>query len=836
MRITSRLLLLFVLITLSFAGYFYLFIHIKNTESRIFQESDLYGRKQTIDSMFEIKKETQKGIVNEYQISEEMIRFLKTRRAGWAQRNLGSLIKAHGFALVQVYDTEKRLVWSEHDPTLPNLQDFRYEPALLDSLSSKHSMDFLVKTNLVLLQTIAGTIHEAADSSYAKPLGYIMIGDSWDSSFFMNLAKSINYNLTIGSVEPLVGDKTLSQYNIRIVRPMADWRGTNQVWLTFYVTNPYLKQMQSIGKQVIFGTGGFILLFLFIHFLLIEQWISIPLNMISKSLRENKPDIISKLSDKNNEFSDIAILIEQFFAQRQSLFKEIDERKRTEARLRDAEQQTLSIFLTSPESIVVTDTHGNILTYNEEATRLLGIVDGQNSNVRDNVLGEDREAFEEMLRSLLTGEHIRNQELEVRHLSGESFPALISASVIFDDFGEPNRLIFITRDLSELKSLESQLIQAQKMESLGTLAGGIAHDFNNIMTIIAGYIAVSAAKIDGHFDAQNDLDEALKACLRAKSLISKILTFSRQTERLVQTVVLADILTDSLPMIRASLPTSINIKTDIHSHQHCMADPTEIQQVLMNLSSNAFFAMRKTGGTLTFGIREVAGFELIGIDPSVQLGTDYLQLSVEDTGMGISQNILGRIFDPYFSTKTTGEGTGLGLSIVHGIVKNSNGFINVHSVQDEGTKIMLYFPVSSPVELPKAPPKPKEIPFIPARIIFVDDEVALTELFGEALVHAGYQVRIFSDSLLAYDAFAKDPESCDILIADVTMPVLDGIRLSKKIREISKVPIILYTGYSVYNLDMETENIDVNRLLSKPILPGDMIGIVKEVLAEVNPS
>lgn len=694
-------------------------------------------------------------------------------------------------------------------------------------------MDFLVRTNLVLLQTVAGTIHEVADSTYSDPLGYIMIGDNWDSAFFSDLAKSINYNLSIGTMEPLTSDKSLSQYNIRIVRPMTDWRGLNLVWLTFYVTNPYLKQMQGLGRQVIFGTGGFILLFLFIHFLLIEQWISIPLNMISKTLRENKPDVIAKLTDKANEFADIAILIEQFFTQRQNLFREIDERKRTEARLREAEEQTLSIFLTSPESIVVTDTTGMILTFNDEAVRLLGVSEKHRTNVRDNVLGSDLESLNAMMESLLSGEHIRNQELEIRHLHGESFPALVSASVIFDDAQKPNRLIFITRDLSDLKSLEAQLLQAQKMESLGTLAGGIAHDFNNIMTIIAGYIAISAAKIDGHTDAQDDLDEALRACLRAKNLINKILTFSRQTERLVQTIVLADILTDSLPMIRASLPTSINIATEIHTHQHCKADPTEIQQVLMNLSSNAFFAMRRTGGKLTFGLREIAGFELIGLDPSVQLGTDYIQLSVEDTGMGISQEILSRIFDPYFSTKTTGEGTGLGLSIVHGIVKNSNGFINVHSVPDEGTKIMLYFPISAPLFLPEAPPKPAQIPFIPARVIFVDDEIALTELFGEALAHAGYEVRIFSDSSLAYEAFTKDPDACDIFIADVTMPVLDGIRLAAKIREISTVPIILYTGYSVYNLDVETENIDVNRLLSKPILPGDLIGIVKEVLAEV---
>ena len=837
MRITTRLLILFIAITIAFAGYFYLFIHIKNTESRIFQESDLFARKQTIDAVIEIKKETQKGIVNEYQTSSDMISFIKTGDLSWARRKLAPLLFAHNFALIQVYDVQHQLIFTATNPNSPSLRDYVYEPVLLDSLAARHNMDFLARSGQSYLQTVASTIHAEGDSTYSDPLGYIMIGNNWDGAFFKGLAKSISYDLAMNSVKPVLTEKEQPQFNIRIVRPMVDWQGREILWLTFYISNPYLKQMQSLGKQVIFGTGGFILLFLFIHFILIEQWISIPLSLISKSLREIHPELIADLSEKSNEFADVASLIEQFFEQRQSLYKEIEERKRTELRLREAEEQTLSIFLTSPESIVVTDIHGSILTYNDEAVRLLGLETAQDKDpgsVLDNILPQDKDQFGAMIKMLLSGEHVRNQELDIQNRGGDSFPALISASVIFDAEQTPTRLIFITRDLSELKSLESQLLQAQKMESLGTLAGGIAHDFNNIMTIIAGYIAISAAKIVGQTEAQNDLDEALKACLRAKKLINKILTFSRQTERLEQTIVLADVLTDSLPMIRASLPTSIGIKTEIHSHQHCKADPTEIQQVLMNLSSNAFFAMRKSGGSLTFSVREISGFELIGMDPKVQLNQDYLQLSVEDTGSGISQEILSRIFDPYFSTKTTGEGTGLGLSIVHGIVTNSNGFINVHSIPEEGTRITLYFPICDPVTSaePTVPPAQETAGFTPARLIFVDDEVALTEMFGESLSHAGYQVSVFSDSTLALQTFSASPDAYDLIIADVTMPKMDGINLASRIRTFSQIPIILYTGYSVYNLEGGTETIDVNRLLSKPILPDELIRIVREVLAE----
>ncbi|HOH47023.1 MAG TPA: ATP-binding protein, partial [Candidatus Cloacimonadota bacterium] len=330
-----------------------------------------------------------------------------------------------------------------------------------------------------------------------------------------------------------------------------------------------------------------------------------------------------------------------------------------------------------------------------------------------------------------------------------------------------------------------------------------------------------------------DLDEALKACIRAKNLISKILSFSRSTEQEVQSISLADVLTESLPMIRASIPTIISINTEISSYRDVLADPTEIQQILLNLSTNSFHAMQKKGGVLSFKIKELSGFELIGLDPAVKLNQDYLQLSVEDTGCGIPAEMLPRIFDPYFSTKSTGEGTGLGLAIVHGIVKNAGGFISVQSEVEVGTVFNLYFPIVEAVRPQKNQPKIINPPFNPAHILFVDDEQALTELFSEALCSEGYTVEITSDSEVALELFRANPEKYNLIIADVTMPHLDGIKLAGLIREINNVPIILYSGYSVYNLRTEIHEIGVNRLLSKPILPMDMVTSVREVMAEV---
>lgn len=837
MRISQRLLLLFILIAFAFGAFFYLFFHIKQEELRVFAESDLNQRRTTIDAIFELKANAMLTHLDDIAIAQEMASFIRGNNPYWIQYRAGSLIETIGYSAVQVYDAKGNLLYQDSDDQISGLQDWRLDQAFYEQNSSRLRQSFFTKHKQIILSCAISSIHHGNDLALQnEPLGYVLIAQAWDYRYLVDLAKALNYDIRISFIEPNTASN-IGQYNTKIVRNIKGIDQYNLAWLEFYSANPYLGELRNLGNLIIFGTMGFILIFLLMQFFLIQGWITSPLGLISQSLKKGDPQIIRELNDKRNEFADIALLIERFFAQQQELIQEIEDRRRTEARLREIEEQTRKILLTSPESIIVTDLEGKIITVNDETLRLLkqkseAEIIAQNMKITDLVIPSERRHLARMLQDLFKGLYVKNQELSFRGEDGDSFSALVSASVIMDDANNPTKLIFITRDLTELKNLELQLRQSQKLESIGTLAGGIAHDFNNIITIIAGYIALSSGKIDSRSQAHEDLDEALKACLRAKSLIGKILTFSRQGEPDVEVAVLAEIIEDTLPMIRAIIPSKISIETSINSRCFTRVDSTEMQQVLLNLATNAFHAMRPDGGVLTISLEECAGYELIGIDPKVQLESTYLHLSVSDTGSGIAPELLSRIFDPYFSTKATGEGTGLGLSIVHGIVSGYRGFITVRSIQGEGTVFNIYLPCTEAVAPITKITKNEDYPFKAANILMVDDEAALAEIFLQALQNVGYQVSSYTDSSQALQGFMEKPDHFDILIADINMPQMDGIKLASEILKIRSIPIILYTGFLDHNLQRKAETIGVTHILNKPILPDEMVRAVAKAIYE----
>ncbi|MDA8125463.1 MAG: response regulator [Deltaproteobacteria bacterium] len=386
----------------------------------------------------------------------------------------------------------------------------------------------------------------------------------------------------------------------------------------------------------------------------------------------------------------------------------------------------------------------------------------------------------------------------------------------------------------EQARIEAQLRQSQKMEALGTLAGGIAHDFNNILGIITGYTEIAAAVGDEGGPMAPELQQVLKAADRARDLVQQILAFSRLGDREKKPLQVGLIVKEVTKMLRASLPSTIDIETNVVSKAIVLGDPTQIHQVLMNLCTNAAHAMQEQGGVLTVGLVEVLpGSQDLALHADLE-PRPYCLLTVKDTGQGIDPAIADRIFDPFFTTKAPGVGTGLGLSVVHGIVKSHDGVIEVESFPGQGTTFRVFLPVTDTTdtaETSDAAPLPRG----GERILVVDDEPLLTDVLKRRLERLGYEVVSCTDGLTALDLFNRQAaeKPFDLVITDMTMPQLTGANLAEElIRRRPGLPVFLCTGFSE-SIDQErARKIGIRAILMKPVVLRDLAELIRDVLDE----
>lgn len=383
----------------------------------------------------------------------------------------------------------------------------------------------------------------------------------------------------------------------------------------------------------------------------------------------------------------------------------------------------------------------------------------------------------------------------------------------------------------ERRKAESQLIQVQKMESIGTLAGGIAHDFNNILGIIIGNTELAMLDLSGTESVAQNLAEIHTASLRAKDLVKQILTFSRQSEQEMIPLKIEPIVKEVLKMLRATLPATIGFNQIIEPESGTIvADPTQIHQILMNLCSNASYSMRERGGTLTIRLENIdLSSEQANLYPELGPGR-YVSLTIADTGTGIDPLIIERIFDPYFTTKPLNEGTGMGLAVVHGIVRRCGGAIDVKSAIGKGTSFTLLFPRIRRI----AAIERQEMEVLPTgheTILFVDDEEALVEMGIFMLNRLGYRVIGKTESIEALEAFRNGPKDFDLIITDQTMPGLTGKELSEQLMAIRPdIPIILCTGFSEVINEEKARAIGIREFIMKPVVITDLARVIRRTL------
>lgn len=431
-------------------------------------------------------------------------------------------------------------------------------------------------------------------------------------------------------------------------------------------------------------------------------------------------------------------------------------------------------------------------------------------------------------------------ESEQRTKDGRVFPVEIVANYVH--VGDEEYNCAFVRDITERKraeqeqaEMETRVRQSQKMEAIGTLAGGIAHDFNNILSVILGYTELALDEED-HDKRSQDLEQVRLGAERAKELVKQILAFSRRTDHESQPLRIAVVIKEALKMLRAAIPTTIEIRQAIATDSTVLADPTQIQQIIMNLCTNAYHAMRENGGTLGVSLDEI---EIRGEDEGYGelVPGRYLKLDVSDTGCGISPEIQEKIFEPYFTTKKIGEGTGLGLAVVHGIVKSHKGHITVYSEPGRGATFHVYLPL---IEEEAAQVAVKEtiadLPGQGEHVLFVDDEAQIREFVDRLLSLQGYQVTTFTTGVQALEAFQANPDHFDLVITDMTMPSMTGAELAQKILGIRPdLPIILCTGQSELINREKALAMGVCAYLNKPATKHDFLSTIRKALGKNNP-
>lgn len=429
----------------------------------------------------------------------------------------------------------------------------------------------------------------------------------------------------------------------------------------------------------------------------------------------------------------------------------------------------------------------------------------------------------------------RNQRANIYHEQlGKTFAT--ASFPLFQDTGIIG-FVYVAKDITEYLKMEERLRRSQKMEAIGTRAGGIAHDFNNILVPILGYAELAETRVAPDNPLASDLRHIIKGALRAKDMISRILTYSRQAPQERQLFEPHLVLNEALKLLQASLPATIEVQTEIAADcGSILADPTQFHQIVMNLCTNSYRAMRESGGVLRVSLaKTVIGEQQSRLISGDLAPGDYIVLEVSDTGYGMERKTMERIFDPYFTTKGDnggkGEGAGLGLSVVEGIVKSCQGQITVSSDPGKGTTFQVYLPRVA--EEPSLNGTAASLPISTGteRIVVVDDEEIITTMLEAILTGLGYQVTVFNSSLEALAFIAQDPAAYDLLLTDMTMPHLTGVELSQKVLVIKPgLPIIICTGFSELINQEQAQALGIRGYLMKPVSVRDLAMIMRKAL------
>jgi PAS domain S-box-containing protein len=566
-----------------------------------------------------------------------------------------------------------------------------------------------------------------------------------------------------------------------------------------------------------------------------ENFVDMP-SWRSHAARVRNQNLLFETGHIRKDGSHIPVEVNASFVPRRgknfiiSVARDISERRAQTRALLEEKNKLESLLATLSDGITVQDTNFKVLYQNKVHVDKHGVHTGEycyqayqhRATICDGCL---------LVQSFADGK-VHRRETSAPRETG-IFHMEVTSSPMKDAAGNIIAGIESVRDITAQKKLEEQLSQAQKMEAIGTLAGGISHDFNNILTPILGYSELALTRITPDNPLTSDLRQITRAALRARDLIQQILAFSRQAPQERKPLQPHLVIKEALKLLRASLPATIEIRKEISTDDGAiLANPTQLHQIIMNLCTNAYHAMRESGGILGVRLSQTS----IGKGESKVGNSDltpgnYMHLEISDTGYGMERKTLKRIFEPYFTTKAKGEGTGLGLSMVLGIVKSYHGQITVYSEPGQGTCFHVYLPLIAEVPTPGESILTSPLPTGSERLLVVDDEEAITTMLETILTHFGYHPTVSNNSQMALALIEQDPMAFDLLLTDMTMPHLTGFELAQKALAIrADLPVILCTGFSELVNKEQAQALGIRAYLTKPVSVQELSQTMRKVL------
>ncbi|WDP89090.1 MAG: PAS domain S-box protein [Desulfobacter sp.] len=517
---------------------------------------------------------------------------------------------------------------------------------------------------------------------------------------------------------------------------------------------------------------------------------------------------------------------------------DITERKRAEKEIIEQKQKAERYLNLAGVMFIGIDLKGRVNLANQHACNVLECEEKDlvHRNWFDNFIPEAvRDEVRHVFNQLVNGviEPVEYYENNVLTKTGREKTVAWHNTYLTDEKGAIVSVLSAGEDITEKRKLEAQLHKAQKMESIGNLAGGIAHDFNNLLFPIIGMSELMMEDLPDNSPEHQNLKEILKAGLRGADLVKQILAFSRQSEIKKEPLRIQSVLKDAIHLSRSAIPADIEISHDIQ--QNCgmiLGDATQIQQIAMNLITNAYHSMEQSGGNIGIFLGEETVSQK-DIDGHPIRPGKYALLEISDTGCGIDPAIKEKIFEPYFTTKEKGKGTGLGLAVVYGIVKEHGGEIILDTTAGRGTTFRIYFPLIHQISGSTTSADHGILPKGDERLLLIDDEKAIVKLETLMLERAGYAVTAFTGSMTALDTFRKDPDAFDLVITDMTMPEMTGDQLAQKIISIRPdMPVITCTGFSERINEDQAREMGIKGFLMKPVVISDMMKMVRKILDE----